>query len=197
MIEWAVAATPMPGESRSGDLHLVKEFSRGTLLGAVDGLGHGDEAADVARAAVDTLEANADDDVVSLIGRCHDRLRGTRGAAITLLSILHDDLTLTSVAVGNVDAVRIRADGTGPEGRQSVVQRGGVVGFQLPRLQASTDRLAPGDVLILTTDGIRAGFARNLPPGEPTRRMADRILSEFGRTTDDALVLAARVRGGR
>ena len=36
--------------------------------------------------------------------------------------------------------------------------RGGVVGYELPIVQASVTAIAPGDVLIFATDGIRPSF---------------------------------------
>src|SRR5216683_1379133 len=60
-IEWGVAARALPGQAVSGDLHLVKPFSKGVLLAAVDGLGHGDEATLAAQLAVTTLERNAEE----------------------------------------------------------------------------------------------------------------------------------------
>src|SRR5207245_2764106 len=54
-IEWGVAARSLLGQSSSGDRHIVKPFPRGVLLAAVEGLGHGDEAASAARIALATL----------------------------------------------------------------------------------------------------------------------------------------------
>jgi serine/threonine protein phosphatase PrpC len=196
VIDWALATSPLEGESRSGDLHVVKEFPGGTLIGVVDGLGHGVEAGETADEAVAELEAHAADDVVSLMTKCHERLRRMRGAAITLVSIRHRDLMMSWLAVGNVEAVVLRTGPAGASAHESVVQRGGVVGFKLPRLQASATRLSPGDTLILATDGIRPGFTQGIAVREPIQRAADRILEDFRRTSDDALVLVARARNG-
>jgi phosphoserine phosphatase RsbX len=197
LIDWVLATSPLEGEPRSGDLHVVKEFPGGTLIGVVDGLGHGVEAGETADEAAAELEAHATDELVSLMTRCHERLRGTRGAAITLVSIRHRDLMMSSLAVGNVEAVVVRDGPTGTSAHESAVQRGGVVGFRLPPLQTSTTRLSPGDTLILATDGIRPGFIQGISVHEPIQRSADRILEDFRRTTDDALVLVARVHNGR
>jgi hypothetical protein len=51
-----------------------------------------------------------------------------------------------------------------------------------------------GDTLIFVTDGIRSGFARGLSTGDPPQLMANRILAEYGKGSDDALVLVARYR---
>src|SRR3989442_1022947 len=83
MIEWAVAAAPLAGESESGDLHLVKRVGRGTLVAAVDGLGHGAEAAAAARAAVAALDRYAEESLPPLVRRCHEALAGSRGGVMS------------------------------------------------------------------------------------------------------------------
>ena len=41
-IEWSVASRALPGQSVSGDLHVVVPTADGALIGVIDGLGHGD-----------------------------------------------------------------------------------------------------------------------------------------------------------
>ena len=52
--------------------------------------------------------------------------------------------------------------------------------------------IEPGDTLIFATDGIRSGFTGDLPQNGSAQEMADTIFQEYGRGTDDALVLVAR-----
>src|SRR3989442_10265133 len=51
IVEWGVASQMLAGEVESGDKHVVKIFPHGALLAAVDGLGHGEEAAAAANMA--------------------------------------------------------------------------------------------------------------------------------------------------
>src|SRR5262249_48397522 len=84
-IEIAGVCTAAPGEHVSGDAWAaLQQGSRGSLMVA-DGLGHGPEAAKAADAATALLEARPDDDLTQLLGRTHDALQGTRGAAVALL----------------------------------------------------------------------------------------------------------------
>ena len=55
--------------------------------------------------------------------------------------------------------------------------------------------VAPGDILIFATDGIRSDFSEGLTGSEVPQRTADRILAQYGKHTDDALVLVARYVG--
>ena len=57
-IEWGVASRSLPGQPTSGDRSIVKAFYDGVLMAAVDGIGHGEEAATAAAVAAATLEAH-------------------------------------------------------------------------------------------------------------------------------------------
>src|SRR2546425_10366483 len=82
VIDWGVATSALAGES--GDLSLVKPVATGVLLGVVDGLGHGAEAATAARAAVAVLDRQADESLVPLAKACHQAVIGTRGVVRSL-----------------------------------------------------------------------------------------------------------------
>lgn len=193
LIDWSVAARPLRGEARSGDLHVVAPFPGGVLVGAVDGLGHGEEAADAAVAAADVLISHSAEPVVCLLRKCHEALRGTRGAAMSLVSVASTG-TVSWVGVGNVEVTLFRSD-VATHARESLLLRGGVVGYRLPNLQQSTVAMMPQDLLVLTTDGIGRTSFDDMRRRDPPARIADDVLARFARDTDDALVLVARFRG--
>jgi hypothetical protein len=195
LVDWAVASRTHPEQTESGDRHVVAPFGAGVLLGAVDGLGHGTAAAAAARAAVAMLEAHCREPVVDLVLRCHSALAATRGVVMSLASYDAQEPTLTWIAVGNVEGIVLRADPAACPSRQTLLLRGGVVGYQLPELHASVVAVSPGDTLVFATDGIRGDFGLRLCPEDPPRRMADRILAEHGQNSDDALVLVVRFPG--
>ena len=180
----------------SGDGHLVQEFPGGALAAAVDGVGHGAEAAAAAQVAIETLQGHARQSVLPLVQRCHEALLKTRGAVMTLASVNAADGTMTWVGVGNVEGVLLRADAKASPPREHALLLGGVVGLQLPVLRGFVIPVAAGDTLIFATDGIRSGFDEGLPLALPARQIADRIMGRFSKGTDDALVLVARYLGG-
>jgi hypothetical protein len=195
LIEWGVAARPLPGETRSGDAHVIEPFPGGVLVAAVDGLGHGSEAAQAAEAATDILIRNAHEPPVDLVRRCHEGLWGTRGVAMSLASFVGSNRTMSWLGVGNVDASLIRS-GPGPRiVRESLILRGGVVGYRLPMLRPSVILVGRGDTLVLATDGIESYSLDEQRMTGPPRRVAEDILAGFAKQTDDALVLVARYRG--
>ena len=189
-----MCASPYPGQQRSGDAFLVQGTKTGVLVAVVDGLGHGDEAAEVAELAVASLRETAGRSLVACLTSCHEALRGSRGAAITLASLDPDRRRMTWVAVGNVEAavVVLGADGGGPARRWSVTLRGGVVGDRLPPLRESTVPLAAGDTLVAATDGIGSAFLDDVDVSPPPLALTRRLHRGHARSDDDALVLVAR-----
>jgi hypothetical protein len=195
LIEWGWAGSALEG-GESGDRALVAPFPTGVLVAAIDGLGHGPEAAHAAAAAVAILEASADAPVIELIERCHEGLRKTRGVVMTLVSFNGRDSSLSWAGVGNVEGVLLRADDGPRAAREAVLLQGGVVGYQLPHLRASVVRLQRLDTLCLVTDGLRSGFAAGLALGGGPQEIAAATLSRFAKGTDDALVVVVRYLGG-
>lgn len=192
LIESGIACLTMPGQSRSGDRHLLQPYINGLLVAVVDGLGHGEQAAAAADLAVTTLIKHADESVIALLKRCHNALRDTRGVVMSLASFNEVDRALTWMGIGNVEGLVLRAEGSPPLKHETLLLRGGVVGDQLPSLSASIIPLMQGDTLVFTTDGIRGGFAKDLSASDPPQVMADRILAKYSKDSDDALVFVVR-----
>jgi negative regulator of sigma-B (phosphoserine phosphatase) len=194
-IEWGVAGLPIHGQQQSGDRYLVQPIARGVLLAVVDGLGHGVEAAAAAELAVRTLRGHTNGAVTSLVQRCHETTRGTRGVVIGVALIDGVRGALTWLGVGNVAGVVIsRGDGHSQR-RQTLFLRAGIVGAQLPALAPSVVQLMPSDLLIVATDGIRTDVRWQTILTDPPQQIADRILAEHRKETDDALVLVSRYLG--
>ena len=194
-IAWGVAMKALKGESESGDLHCVRAHDGGLLLAAVDGLGHGPEAAEAAQRAVGILTRHAGEPLPGLVRRCHEELLDTRGVVMSLAAADRSGRTVAWVGVGNVEGVILRADPDRVTPRDRLVLRGGAIGVRLPAVQVSTVPVGPGDLLILATDGIDDGFERDLRPQAEPQALADWILARHGREKDDALVLVAQFDG--
>jgi negative regulator of sigma-B (phosphoserine phosphatase) len=69
---------------------------------------------------------------------------------------------------------------------------GGVVGYQVPRVRPATLALAPGDLLVMVTDGIDPGFPAALVGGGNAQTIAERIFPAYGKGSDDALAVVVR-----
>ena len=154
----------------------------------------GIEAADAARIAGDTLTSSPLEDTVSLVWRCHEALKETRGVVMTLV-FFSPSGAMTWVGVGNIEGVIFRCDSAGRATSNHVLLRGGVVGHRLPPLRAESLTMLPHDTIVMATDGIRPEFTDALVPHEEPQVLADQILARYRKGTDDALVLVVRCLG--
>jgi negative regulator of sigma-B (phosphoserine phosphatase) len=189
-LDFGVAGAALEGEDRSGDLAVFAPTSSGGLVCLIDGLGHGAPAADAAEAAAEVIRHHAEGPPQDLLDRCHDALRETRGVVMTLAWFDVGAGSLEWTGVGNVDA---RLWHPWDPGRHDVaLVFGGVVGYQVPRVRPSTLALAPGDLLVMVTDGIDPGFAATLDGGGSAQAVAERLFAAHSKGTDDALVVVVR-----
>ena len=195
MVEYGVAKFVLPGQGESGDHDLVCCNRNGILVAAIDGIGHGEEAANASKAAAALLRSSADEPIISLVERCHEKLRATRGVVMSLAFIDSAHGMMTWLGVGNVQGVLVHANRTKANAKEGLLLRAGVVGSQLPPLQTTVLPVAREDMLFFVTDGIRNGFAETLTALENPQRAADRILQHYRSGNDDALVLVVRLTG--
>ncbi|PYT92849.1 MAG: stage II sporulation protein E (SpoIIE) [Acidobacteria bacterium] len=194
MAEYGIAKLALPGEGQSGDQCLVCCNESGILVAAIDGIGHGAEAANAAKAAAAVLRNGIGEPIISLVTACHEKLRSTRGVVLSIAWVDVNHGLMTWLGVGNVQGVLVRADKKST-GQETLLLRGGVVGDHLPQLQGTVLPVGQGDMLLFATDGVRNDFAGTLSALENPQRAADRILKGFSNGSDDALVLALRITG--
>jgi negative regulator of sigma-B (phosphoserine phosphatase) len=191
-LDRGTAGVPFEGESRSGDLAVFVPTATGALICLIDGLGHGPEAADAAQACSEIVRTHADAGAQELLQACHEALVDTRGVVMTAAWFDLAAETLSWAGVGNVDARLVRS---GPELREEVaLVFGGVLGYRMPRVRPATMRLERGDLLVMITDGIEGAISPALAGGGAAQTLAERILEQHGKGTDDALVVVVRYR---
>jgi phosphoserine phosphatase RsbX len=187
----------MPGEQVSGDQSVAVGIDDGAALFAVlDGLGHGDEAASVATAAADALTNNRAEPIEVLVQLCHRAVGGTRGTAMTLARVDFDRGELTWTGVGNVGANLLAKTPAGIQVRSSARLAAGIVGYRIPEIPpAQVVPIRTGDLVIIASDGIVEEHLDHLDFAAPATTIAEHILTEHAKQSDDAMVLAARHRG--
>ena len=193
-LELGVAERALPGERRSGDRAVLAAYDGGALVAAIDGLGHGDEAAAAADAAAAVLAARPGEEPRRLIEACHAALLRTRGAVMTLAWFDLVARSLSWTGVGNVEGRLVRAPAGPRAPTLGAFTRGGVVGYNLPSIRVTGADLADGDLVVLATDGIDSGFATAIAVAGSAKEIAARILERHGKAADDALVVVVRYR---
>jgi negative regulator of sigma-B (phosphoserine phosphatase) len=193
-LELGVAERALPGEWRSGDRAVLAAYEGGALVAAIDGLGHGDEAADAADVAARVLAEHPREAPERLLDECHRALARTRGAVMTLawFDLVGESLSWTGV--GNVEGRLVHAAAGRHAPTHGALTKGGVVGYNMPSIRVTGTDLEDGDVMVLATDGIASDFARAIGEGGSAQEIADRILAAHGKPSDDALVVVVRYR---
>jgi serine phosphatase RsbU (regulator of sigma subunit) len=194
-MEFGIAAAAVEGQSKSGDIHVLQYVRDCLLLAVIDGIGHGESAAAAALTASSVLESHSSDGLETLVQMCHDVLRSTRGAVMSLASILPRLGQMRWLGVGNVQGIVQRAGALKGTVQEMLLLRAGVLGAHMPTVQVATVPLQAGDTIVFATDGIRSGFVADVSSLDTPQRCADRILQQHCRGNDDALVLVARYLG--
>jgi serine phosphatase RsbU (regulator of sigma subunit) len=194
LMEIAGAQRPRPGEARSGDAWLHLAVGDRNLILLLDALGHGEEAAKAASAAVEHLQASVDhalepEQLPDLGIALHERLRRTRGAVAAIL--LLDPLAgrLEYLAAGNIAGHLLGSQ------RERLISQGGLLGGRkAPRLVLRRAPLDRGTLLILHTDGIAEPIPDQLSRLGSCQEIARAVLEACARVEDDAAVVVARWR---
>ena len=136
-LELGVAERPLPGEQRSGDRAVFAAYEGGALVAAIDGLGHGDAAAEAAARAAAVIAERRDEPPKRLIEACHAALARTRGVVMTLAWFDLAAGSLSWTGVGNVEGRLVRAPGGERAPTQGAFTLGGVVGYNLPAIRVT------------------------------------------------------------
>jgi serine/threonine protein phosphatase PrpC len=194
-LEHGIAEATLPGQATSGDGYVIRPLRDGILVAVVDGLGHGQEAAFATGIAMDTLRTSDEASVIAMMRRCHEALRMSRGAVISLALFSALDETVTWLGVGNVAGRLLRAERTSESRDETLLQRSGLLGHKLPVLQATILTLSPLDIVILSSDGIDPEFADSVRMDDSVKTSAQRILAEHYNRSDDAVVVVTRYLG--
>ncbi|MBI2861746.1 MAG: SpoIIE family protein phosphatase [Chloroflexi bacterium] len=182
-----VAVRPKAGETVSGDTYVVLEDGLGLLVAVIDGLGHGPRAAEAAGLAREYIEKHQTESLEQILRICHEALRATHGAAISLAHIDPAAQSLISAGVGNV---AIRIDGENPGHLLAIP---GIIGHSLPRIRTQSRPFHDGDILVLSSDGVseRMSIDPALTQLDPAE-IAEHLLANFGKSSDDATVVVVR-----
>ncbi len=195
LVEIAGLARARPGLRVCGDAWTRLDREDGALVAVVDGLGHGPEAAEAARAAVETLNVQATAagpcNLSQLLAAMHETLRGTRGAVAGVALVEACTGSLHYAGIGNTE---VRLFGPAPS---RLFSRPGLLGGgRAPRPTVQSARLPPGAVLMLHTDGVGPLEGAQVPLRLSCQALAQHVLERWAHAEDDAAVVVVR-RGAR
>lgn len=181
---------PLPGESECGDAWSLERAGDAVRLLVVDGLGHGPQAQEAARAVCEGVRSARPGSPAMALGDAHLAARPTRGAAAALVEVDPGCDQIRFAGVGNVAAATVGATS------QNLVSVNGTLGQGVLKTREFGYRAAPGTLLVVSSDGLATRWALEAYPGLVTRHpslVAAVLYRDFWRRRDDVTVVVARL----
>jgi len=193
--EVAIAGTPYPGEVISGDDAVYLRSDSGFLAAVSDGLGHGPEAREASSKAVAVTAENSHLGLREIVDVLNSELTGTRGCVLAIVRYNSDDRLLQCLSAGDVRAQLYHSRDAHFFTPTPFVVGDRKLPARRPRIEEMP--VAPGSVLTMFTDGLES---RTSIKGQldllrrPSLVIAQHLLENHSRGTDDALVFVARFK---
>lgn len=119
----------------------------------------------------------------------------SRGVVLTLTSLDVKSGELTWIGVGNVEGLMLRSKESMVPAVEHIKLHGGLVGYQMPILQARSLTMQEGDLLILATNGIGGDVVPDVRLDDTPKNIAEHVLQKHFKGNDDGLVFVARYLG--
>jgi anti-sigma regulatory factor (Ser/Thr protein kinase) len=188
--EIAGFSVAVKGEQVCGDAWAFQATSESATVLAVDGLGHGFQAEEAARGAMEVFEHSPDLPPVELLNSIHLKIRSTRGAAAAIAWIDFPRQVLHYAGVGNLSGVIV----SGNEARH-LVSMNGTLGHEIRALRKFEYPWPPGSALILHSDGLSARWDLKDYPGllrKPAALIAGVLYRDAKRERDDATAVVLK-----
>ncbi|HWE50764.1 MAG TPA: ATP-binding SpoIIE family protein phosphatase [Bryobacteraceae bacterium] len=179
------------GQEVCGDSWGMEQLGAVATIVLADGLGHGFEASQASREAVQTLRRNREASPKTLIELSHRALRSLRGAAVAVACVDQERGTLNFAGLGNIMAQIY----DGSRHSQHLVSVNGTAGQLTPRIREFNYKWPEQGILVLNSDGLGTSTSLQVYPGlalcDPSL-IAGVLYRDFSRGHDDATVVVAK-----
>ena len=185
-----VATRPRSIGSENGDAFVVKSWAESTLVGVLDGLGHGAFAHRAAQAGRQYVESHYDQPLEQIFRGVGRTCRATRGVVMALARFDWGKGMLVFASLGNIE-VRVF-----PDSRPfRFTIRRGVIGLNAPEVVVSEHPWPSDHMLILHSDGLRTHWNwKDFPEmdHQPAAVLAQEFLRALAKEEDDATIIVVR-----
>lgn len=155
----------------------------------VDGLGHGESAAEASRAALAEFRRCSGARPAEILANVHGVLRPTRGAAVSVARTDEQRNTLVFAGIGNVRGAVLSGGAV-----RTTISRNGTAGHYVRRIQEYEYPFVSESHFVMHSDGLLSSWTVDSYPGLMSRHptlIAGVLCRDFRRDRDDTTVLVA------
>jgi len=189
-VEYFVARKSLSGvDSECGDIGVVIDGDCECFLGLFDALGHGKEAAEVSNLSRAFVEDNYRLPLVELMNGLHKYLKSTRGSVAAMCRLDKSSGALSYVGIGNIN---VRIFGVTSH---VFLPRDGIIGYTISTPKEQHKSLFPGDILLMTSDGIKEHYSLHDYPqllSGSAQQIVQRVIGWLGKNNDDSSCVVLR-----
>lgn len=181
---------PIKGEIVSGDGWTDKKGDVHKVM-ISDGLGHGLQANNATRVAIETFTNSQNRTPLEDIELMHLALRSTRGAAVSVAYIDHNRKIVEYCGLGNIVGNIISRSSS-----KRLISYNGTAGVQMRKIQSLPYPLENDSIIVFHSDGLSSNWNLSDYPGLLIKHpliIAGILYRDFSRANDDVTVIV----GGR
>jgi anti-sigma regulatory factor (Ser/Thr protein kinase) len=184
-------STAKVGQESCGDAWSSRWVRGAFWVAAVDGLGHGPQAATAALEAMRVFHQGGPESTpYDILRAAHQALKHTRGAVMAVAVIRPVLGTMEFAGVGNIAAALIQ-----DQGQRRLPSMDGIVGYSIRAIREQSYTWTPSSMLILASDGLSSrwnlGADQALASRHPSL-VAGVLHRDFSRSGDDATVVVVK-----
>lgn len=185
-----VATRAKPGHDQNGDAFLIEHGTGQTLVGVIDGLGHGQAAHHASSKAEQYVRVHSTQPLADLFAGVEQVCRDTRGVVMLLARF---DWATAEVTLGSVGNISLRVCHS-PNPLHLVTKRG-VLGASAPNPVITEWDWDPASVMVVHSDGLTSNWNCDELALHDTNAVPDtanNVLRSLSTRDDDATVLIIR-----
>jgi anti-sigma regulatory factor (Ser/Thr protein kinase) len=189
-LQFGAICIALAGEIECGDTWRIADHGSVWSVMVADGLGHGPMAATAARAAAQAFMQRPFDDPSSVMQSLHGGLAATRGAVAACARLHTAEARVDYAGIGNIYGSVV-----GRERSRGMVSHNGTLGLQIPRPKQFAYDWAPGELVVMHSDGLSARWNLSEHPGLYSHHpgiIAGVLYRDLARKRDDATVVVMR-----
>lgn len=189
--DFGVFSRPKPNETANGDTFIIKNIRGATLVGVIDGVGHGELASQAANAARQYVERHAEQPLLEIFRGVDRACAATRGVVMALVILDWKKGTFRYASVGNIE---VKVFSHRHEKPKFIVRRG-IVGKHAPAPVVTENDWHPGDMLALHSDGISTHWQWHdftQYEDHPAQVIAEHIYNATQKDHDDATIVIVK-----